>query len=64
MTEKTGHPLTTKFLEYGRDLAEKTGARAILVYADVFKKPGSLEEFIQECDNVDVVLATRDAELF
>lgn len=64
MTEKTGHPLTTKFLAYGRDLAEKTAARAILVYADVFKKPGSLEEFIRECDKVDVVLATRDAELF
>jgi len=64
VTEKTGHPLTTKFLEYARNLAEKTGARAILVYADVFKKPGSLEEFIGECSRVDVVLATRDADLF
>jgi len=64
VAEKTGHSLTTKFLEYARDLAQKTKARAILVYADVFKKPGSLEEFIQECNKVDVVLATRDVELF
>ncbi len=64
MTDKTGHPLTTNFLGYARDLAQKTGARAILVYADVFRKSGSLEDFIRECDNVNVVLATRDAELF
>jgi len=64
MPGKTGNPLTTKFLEYARDLALSTGARAILVYADVFKKPGSLDEFIRECHKVDVVLATRDAALF
>ena len=64
MPERTEHPLTTRFLEYARDLALKTGARAILLYADVFKKPGSLERFIRECRQVDVVLATRDAELF
>jgi diadenylate cyclase len=62
--DKTGNPLTTKFLDYARDLALKTEARAILVYADVFKKPGSLEHFIKQCSKVDVVLATRDAELF
>jgi len=64
MVETAGDPLTTKFLEYARDLAPATGARTILVYADVFRKPGSLEMFIRECRNVDVVLATRDAELF
>jgi DNA integrity scanning protein DisA with diadenylate cyclase activity len=64
MPDKTGNPLTTKFLEYGRDLALSMDARAILVYADVFGKPGSLERFMRECKNVDVVLATRDVELF
>jgi len=68
MPENAGDTLTTKLLGYARDLALSTGAKAILVYADVFKKPGSLDEFIQECalDNnrVDVVLATRDPELF
>lgn len=64
MPEKTGDRLTTKFLDYARDLALSTGAKAILVYADVFKKSGSLERFIRECNRVDVVLATRDPELF
>ena len=64
MTDKTGHPLTTNFLDYARDLAQRNGARAILVYADVFKKPGSLEDFIRECESIPVVLATRDAGLF
>jgi len=64
MPEKTGNPLTTKFLGYARDLALATKSRAILVYADVFRKAGSLEEFIRKCSKVDVVLATRDAELF
>ena len=64
MADRTEHPLTTKFLKYARDLALATQARAILVYADVFKKPGSLETFTRECCKVDVVLATRDPELF
>jgi DNA integrity scanning protein DisA with diadenylate cyclase activity len=58
------HPLTTRFLAFARDLAASAEATAILVYADVFKKPGSMEEFVEQCDAVDVVLATRDAELF
>ena len=64
MPDQTGHPLTSKFLGYARDLALSTGAKAILVYADVFQKPGSLEAFLRECEKVDVVLATRDADLF
>ncbi len=64
MPESTMNSLTANFLGYARDLALKTGAQAILVYADVFKKSGSLEQFLQECSKVEVVLATRDAELF
>jgi diadenylate cyclase len=64
MAKKIGNPLTLKFLAYARDLALATDARAILVYADVFRTPGSLETFVRECEKVDVVLATRDAQLF
>jgi DNA integrity scanning protein DisA with diadenylate cyclase activity len=56
--------LTARFLGFARDLAATAEATAILVYADVFKKPGSMEEFVNNCDSVNVVLATRDAELF
>jgi DNA integrity scanning protein DisA with diadenylate cyclase activity len=64
LPDKTGHPLTTKFLEYALYLALTTDAAALLVYADVFQKSGSLERFIAECERVEVVLATRDAALF
>ena len=64
MPEKTGHPLTTLFLDHARAVALAAEANAILVYADVFKKPGSIDQFLRECRKLKVVLATRDMDLF
>jgi len=57
-----GGQATELMLEAARNLGRALGVRAILVYADAFGSCEAISEFLCQTDDLDVMLATRDAE--
>ena len=52
--------VTRDILMYSTDMARKIGARAVVVYADVFPSGHALDEFLERAGDVPVVVVTRD----
>ncbi|GAB4256262.1 MAG: diadenylate cyclase [Deferrisomatales bacterium] len=51
--------ITANILKHSAQLAQSIGARAIVVYADVFPDSVALSRFVEETGSIPVVLATR-----
>lgn len=59
---KTSRAVTDMLLGFSQSLVQKTQARAVVVYADVFKSQGELQEYLLDSTAPEVIIITRGNE--